>query len=108
MSVIMCHYRQLRASCHEQDSKLAQVIKDSFLARVKIATQVGGCGICMGLKKCMYMCPSHTCQGFSQSNKGVGRPSISGTCPLILLPRPFFIALPPFCFKMLQNCCKTF
>ena len=58
MSVIMCHYRQLRASCHEQDSKLAQVIKDSFLARVKIAMQVGQCGVCMGLKKCMYMCPS--------------------------------------------------
>ena len=93
MSVIVCHYRQLRASCHEQDSKLAQVIKDSFLARVKIATQVGGCGVCMGLKKCMYMCPSHTCQGFSQSNKGGGAPSYFQDPPPYIVALPFFFCL---------------
>ena len=32
--------RQLRSSCHEADSKLAQIIKEIFLPRVKVATKV--------------------------------------------------------------------
>ena len=40
--VISCHVipRELRSSTAEADSKLAQVIKDQFIARVRVATQV--------------------------------------------------------------------
>ena len=38
--VVLSCYRQLRLSCTDSDSRLAQIIKEKFISRVRVATQV--------------------------------------------------------------------